>query len=113
MAGRRVIAPRSTSSLQMPSVDDDNTQRALDRLASAIGDVRARSRVVLEDVDLVVGTNKIPHGLGRRCVGYGITARSADATFAHAIDKTNPRPDLEVWITVVGAAQTDAIVEVF
>jgi hypothetical protein len=62
---------------------------------------------------LIVGTNKIPHGLGRRFVGYTLTPTVADATFAHAIAPGNPHPDREVWITVVGVAQPNAPLEVW
>lgn len=113
MAGRRVIAPRSTAALQMPSVDDENTQRALDKLAVVVAESRARSRVALEGVNLVVGTNRITHGLGRRVVGAHVTPSVASAAFGYALDTTNPRPDLEVWIAVVGTDQPRCVVEVW
>jgi hypothetical protein len=34
-------------------------------------------------------------------------------TFSHAIDRENPRPDLTVWITVIGVAQPKALIEVY
>lgn len=113
MAGRRVIAPRSTAAFQLPSVDDETTQRALDKLAVAVSDARSRSRAVLENTDLVIGTNRVRHGLGRRVVGVHVTPSVASAAFAYALDTTNPRPDLEAWITVVGTDQPRCVVEVW
>jgi hypothetical protein len=71
-----------------------------------------RSRDVVT-FDLVIGSNHVRHSLGRDVVGYSLTATVADASFAHAIDATNPIPGREVWIDVIGAAQPGARIEVF
>lgn len=99
--------------MQLPSVDDPTTARALDSVTAAVTDLQSiRDRDHLT-ADLIVGTNKIQHGLGRAPIGYTITPTVADATFAHAINKSNPRPELELWITVVGVGQPGAAVEVW
>lgn len=113
MSGKRAIAPRSVSRMQLPSVQDATTNRAFDVISEAVSALQSRQASVLVFSDLVVGVNKIVHGLGRKCVGYNLTPTTANATFAHALDKTNPRPDKEVWITVVGVGQTAATIEVF
>ena len=113
MSARKPIPPRPVARVQIASVDDPNTSLALDTLASAVQGLQEIERRVSVSFDLVVGTNKIAHGLGRPCKGYTITPTTADATFAHAIDNTNTRKDLEVWITVVGVSQNDAIVEIY
>ncbi len=113
MAGRRPIASVPVSRVQTPEVSDQTTQRALDALTAAVHDAQSkRARDVLE-FDLIIGVNRIPHSLGRPCVGYTITPTVASAAFGHAIDRTNPRPDREVWIEIIGADQDAAIVEVF
>lgn len=64
-------------------------------------------------VDLVIGTNKIPHKLGRSYLGYTITPTLLTAAFTDAINATNPHPELEIWIDVAGAHQPGATLEVF
>lgn len=113
MAGRRPQRPRATSHLQPTAVEDATTQRALDVVVDAVQDLQDRRERSTHVVNLVVGTNRIVHGLGRPCVGYTVTPTYATIAFGHALDTTNPRPDREVWITVLGSDQTDAIVEVF
>lgn len=113
MAGRHVSLIKPSDVLQAPSVKDESTQRALDVLVGAVQKMQSGRKRQVVTFDLVVGTNRIAHSLGRPVAGYTITPTTADATFAHAIDRDNPRPDLEVWITVVGVAQSDAVVEIF
>jgi hypothetical protein len=113
MAGRFVRPPRPVAVVQVPTVDDPATDRALDVIGDAVADLRARRERFAAKVSLVVGTNKVRHGLGRACLGYTITPTVLDAALAHRIDRTNPRPDLEVWIELSGSAQPDAVVEVY
>ena len=113
MAARRSIAPRGVDRLQLVRTKDPDTNRALEAVASAVKKTQVQRRHLPTEFDLVVGTNKVPHSLGRACSGYNLTPTVADATFAHAIDTTNLRPDLEVWITVVGVAQPGARIEVY
>jgi hypothetical protein len=82
-------------------------------VAGAVSDLARAARRVRLRVDLVVGQNRIAHGLGRAVEGYSITPTVAAAGFAHAIDETNPSPELEVWITVIGSAQPQARIEVW
>ena len=113
MAGRAPQRPRSVSSLTVASVDDEATQRALDQITAAVAKLQAKRDRDARTVDLAIGTNRVPHGLARPVLGYTITPTVASAAFAHAIDMTNPRPQLEVWITVVGADQPGARIEVY
>ena len=116
MAGRSPRDHRASpvARVQPPAVADSATQRAIDVLAGALQDQQSKRQYdVVQNVDLVVGTNKVTHGLGRACVGYNLTATVADATFAHAIDTDNTHPEREVWITVVGVDQPAATIEVY
>lgn len=113
MAGRKSTAPRAALSLSIPPVEDKQAARALKAVEQAVQQLQEpRSRAVL-NVDLVIGSNHVQHALGRAVLGYAITPTVADATFAHALDTANPRPDREVWISVIGAAQPGARIEVF
>lgn len=114
MAGRVGTKAKPVAYVQPPAVEDAQVQRALEVLTSAIQEIQSRPRRdVIVNVDLVVGTNKISHGLARPCVGYNLTITDANVVFTHAINKSNPRPDLEVWVTVVGTAQTATTIEVY
>lgn len=113
MAARAAQRPRAVSATAQVSVDDPRTQRALDALLATVQRLEAlRSRDVVT-ADLVVGTNKVRHGLGRAVAGYTITPTVANAAFAHRIDTTNPRPELEAWIVIIGAAQPGVTLEIF
>lgn len=113
MSGRAAQRPRPVPSLSIPSVDDEATQRAFDALASSVQQLQTARRREVILFDLVVGTNKVRHGLGRAAAGYTIVPTTADATFAHAVDSTNPHPEREIWVTVVGVAQPSAVLEVW
>lgn len=113
MAGRRPQAVRSVAALEIVQVSDDSTARALAQVGDAIKKLqrsRERDSVV---VDLLVGTNRVRHGLGRPAIGYTITPTYLTIAFGHAINETNPKPELEVWIDVVGSDQPSARVEVW
>lgn len=112
MAGRVAKAPRTVAGPAQVDVDDPKVQRAIDALRNLVEANARRSRAALR-VDLVVGTNKVPHGLGRAVEGYSLTPTVASVAFAHALDEDNPRPDLEVWIEVIGVAQPRARIEVW
>ena len=113
MAGRAAQRPAPRRTMGAVQVDDPQVARALDEVTGAVQKLEAtRSRVVVAQ-DLAIGLNKVRHGLGRAAAGYTLVATVADAAFAHAIDDTNPRPELEVWINVSGAAQPRARVEVW
>jgi hypothetical protein len=61
-------------------------------------------------VDLIIGDNRINHGLGVIPRGCGITPTVADASFAWAI---TARDDRQAIITVVGIAQPGATAEFY
>ena len=113
MAARRPISAPPFAHVLIPTVDDPVMQQALDRVSGAVQDLQGRRKDDVVTSTLVDGINKVPHGLGRAVLGYTVTPTSVSAAFAHAIDTTNPRPDLEVWIEVVGGPQTNAIIRVF
>jgi len=113
MAARRPTPPRVSQSLSVPLVEDKQVTRAFQAVEQAVQQLqepRARSVVV---ADLIVGSNHVQHALGRSVLGYVLTPTVASAAFAHALDAANPRPDREVWITVIGQAQPGARIEVF
>lgn len=113
MAGRRPQRIATTSAVGVVQVDDPQVARAISDVGDAVQKLQqARSRVVIT-TDLAVGLNRVRHGLGRGAVGYTLVATVANATFAHAIDITNPRPDLEIWINTIGVAQPDARLEIW
>lgn len=115
MAGRRAIVPRFRQVSQVPVVDSvESAARAVDIVADALDDLQSQRLRCAVSFDLTVGTNRVQHGLGRPYMGYTITPTAILASFAHALSTThNPRPDLEVWIDVIGAAQPDARIEIF
>lgn len=113
MAARRVKRPALVSSLSVRDVADPAAADALTQVEQAVQRVqRSFSRVVVAQ-DLVTGRNVVRHGLGRAAQGYTITATVADATFAHAIDRTNPNPNLEIWVNVLNVAQPGAVLEIW
>lgn len=113
MSGRAPTRPRAVKSLAIDAVDDPATSRALDSVADAVRVLQAQRERDLKVVNLLIGTNKISHGLGRAVVGYTITPTFVTCAFGHAINATNPRPELEVWIDVVGSDQLKAPLEIF
>lgn len=113
MAGRVPERPRSVSALSVADVDDVATKRALVAINDAVVKLQANRERATATTDLIIGTNVIRHGLGRPVVGYTLTATTAAAAFAHAIDTTNPNPALELWVTVIGSAQLGARVEIW
>lgn len=113
MPGRAVTRPRFVSAVTTPAVEDPTTQRAFDTVTTAIQKLQATRERDHVTADLLIGSNHVRHGLGRPCVGYTITPSVATIAFAHAIDRTNPRPDQEVWISVVGSDMPAATIEVW
>jgi hypothetical protein len=108
--------PRTRTALLGTHIPDPVINRAVVEVREQIARVAAAPALDRQVVtfDLVVGTNKIAHRLGRVARGYSITPTVADATFAHAIVTAgNEQPDRQVWISVVGVNQPGAILEVF
>lgn len=90
--------------------------RAVDALAlatdRAAGGTMGAASSVLE-VDLIVGTNRLSHGLGRRPLGVVVTPKEAAESFAWGYDwhqPDNPHPERQAWIVVVGAPMTARLV---
>lgn len=91
--------------------DPSKVSRHLSDLATAVqaGEQRAIQRSG-STVDLVVGANRINHGLGRAPLGATVTPTVADASFAWALTGGDAR---QAVITVIGVPQPKAYVEVF
>lgn len=110
MAGRRPQPARATVLVQEP-------KGALDPSYQALLALQARqapdNRFVIRNVDLVIGTNKLAHKLGRAVVGYTLTLKTADLGFGHALDEDNPNPEHEVWIEVIGNDAARVTIEVY
>jgi hypothetical protein len=87
----------------------------ISRLLSDLGDrvdehdkqIQARST---RTVDLIVGANRIAHGLGRRARGVTVMPTVADTTWAWSFAADG---DSNVIITCVGVPQPGATVEVY
>ena len=98
---RTQVVPHQTT-------DQDSTERMLGQLADqAATSTKVSSRIV-RVVSLVVGANRIAHGLGRRAQGVTVVPTAADATFAWSFAADG---DKYALITVVGVAQPDSPVE--
>lgn len=113
MAARRPKTIRPVSTTLIPFVDDPKISRAFDVVSNAVQDLQAQRQRDLVTADLVVGTNRVRHGLARAVVGYTITPSVATIAFAHALAAGNPHPELEVWIDVVGSDMPATKIEVY
>lgn len=108
MAGRK---PQPPPPVPVLSVADAKDPR---QIGQAVGQLLSTSQTRNRlRADLVVGTNHLRHGLRRAVEGFSVTPTVASAVFAVAIDESNPNPELEVWITVVGVNQPRARIEVW
>lgn len=112
MAGRRARRPQSVERLTPTDVDDPKTSRAIANVSDAVQALQSRGTFAHVDADLVVGTNVVTHGLGRAVRAVQLTPSVADATFSWAWNRTasNPHPDRQVLIDVIGVAQPNAVV---
>lgn len=113
MPGRRAERPSPTSSVSLIAPDDPTTARAIKAIEQAIQALQAKRSRFTTRASLIIGQNRVRHGLTRAAEGYTITPTAVASNFAHAIDTTNPNPELEIWITVSGTAQPDARIEVW
>lgn len=89
---------------------DPAVGRVVGQAVSAIGrlnDQTVNSVIVVQD--LVVGMNRINHGLGRRARLAHVSPTVADASFAWAFTTDN---DTQAIVTVVGVPQPRATVEI-
>jgi len=113
MPGRKPVRPRSVERVVSTSVDDPETSRALDELAAAMGKLQERpTSQVITDVDLVIGTNVVRHGLGRAPKFVDVMPTVLDASFAWRHDTNQPHLDRQVLIEISGVAQPNAAVRV-
>jgi hypothetical protein len=111
MAGRRPQPILAKARAVATNLDDATTSRAVDEVrAAAQTALDRRSFYIVPKVDLVVGTNAVPHSLGRAPVFVSVMPTVADATYAWAVHTNNPHPDRQVLIDVVGVAQPGASV---
>lgn len=114
MAGRRVQPPSPVQALSVQKHDDPVIGRMAGQIEQSIQDLQRKTPVrSVVTADLVVGSNHIPHGLERAARGYTLVATVADASFAHAVDTTNPHPERELWVSVIGVAQPGAVLEIW
>lgn len=114
MPARKATPIRPVGRVQAATVKDTTTQQALDAVASAVQALQARRERDYQTVNLVVGINRIPHGLGRPYLGFNLTRKTLNIAFdACVAAETNPRPDREIWIDVTGSAETDVALEVY
>jgi hypothetical protein len=110
MPATRVTRPKVRTALIGASVADPATDRALTDAGDAIARLEAsgtRSAVVR---DFAIGSNRVPHGLGRKPRGASLTPTVADAAFAWAMASADER---FVVINVIGAAQPGACLELY
>ena len=89
--------------------DIEAADRLTDELARVLDSVDQAKRSGVR-VDLVVGTNRILHLLGRTPKGCNITPTVADATFAWCLAS---KDDNVATITVVGVDQPGVWVEFY
>lgn len=111
MAARNHTRPAPRQGLVgvgMPSEGvDPAIDRALSEVTAAVQRVEAQQRSrSLVQADLVVGTNRVLHKLGRRPVHCLITPTATSAAFAYSL---TPATDAEIAvIDVVGVGQVGA-----
>lgn len=117
MTARKPNRPRPVPTLSVPRVTSpepkafdvsDQIQRAIQESEQAIrASMAAEWRII--DADLVIGRNKLSHGLGRAPRFVLIQPTVASASFGWAINLVdNPVPELQAWIDVIGADQPGA-----
>lgn len=96
-------------------VTDTSVQRALQDAETALRNEQSNGigPTTVLVADLAVGTNKLNHNLGRKYRFASVMPSVSDATFAWSIDNTNPVPELQLWIDVVGVAQPACTVWMF
>lgn len=103
---------------QRPAVRDQvvehhaDTRQSADRMISELARVQqAQAQLARKQltVDLVVGSNRIAHNLGRKPKHVTLMPTDADAAFAWAVSEITER---QLVIVVVGADQPGASLEV-
>lgn len=87
----------------------ESAERLMGDLADAISRIDTMPRRAFS-ADLSVGLNRIVHNLGRKPIGATIMPTVADAAFAWAV---TDRDERTITISIIGAAQPKATIEVF
>ncbi len=114
MPAKPPTRPPSRSQLQTGTLVDSDPA-TISRLLSDLGTAQQASDATRRDrfstvIDLVVGANKVNHGLGRRAQGMTLTPTVADQTFAWAMTASD---DKQVTVTVLNVAQPKCPLEIF
>ena len=99
----RVIPRRVPTDRYLPIRTDD---KQLDRLQDSLGRVLnkllasplAPGNFEFRNVDLVLGLNRVPHGLGRAADGFWNVRAPGTAAFLHSRQDENPFPERSFWI---------------
>lgn len=113
VSATKATRPKQRQQLQtgtLVNADPAAVSRALGDLATAqqATDRRVIDRVRVT-VDLVLGANRVSHGLGRPALHATVAPTVADAAFAWALTGGDAK---QAVITVVGVPQPGASVEV-
>lgn len=110
----RSIRPPAAANLSIPTVADPDVSRALQVIGDQVATVVTAPQMTVRVVDLAIGRNRIPHGLGRPPLAVAITPAIVNAAWAWAWNKAdNTAPHLEVWIETVGALQPGATLQLW
>lgn len=110
MPQRRIIRPVARQQVTPHQIPDaDSAGRANDAITAQLAAIPVVERRIIA-VSLVVGANRINHGLSGTARGCNVTPTVADATFAWSFAADG---DKAAVITVVGVAQPKAVIEVF
>jgi hypothetical protein len=106
--------PQQRQQLQTGTLIDADPAKVSRHLSDLVTAVDATARRTADrtvvTADLVVGDNRIAHGLGRPARGATVTPTVADASFAWALTGGDTK---QAVITVIGVAQSKATVELF
>ena len=103
---------RPVDSIGSTSIADPTIDRALTDVRELVGRVQSTvRRFDVVEFDLVAGLNKVPHRLGRPCVGALVVPSVAAADFAYAAadQSANATRDTTVHVTLSGTAQPGAV----
>lgn len=110
MPAKRPQRPAPRTQISTGAITDlDGAERAISALADQVSQQTSLPRVAVV-ADLEIGSNRVIHLLGRKPIGITLTPTVADATFAWALIAKDERT---ITISVLGAAQPKATIEVF
>lgn len=94
------------------NVDDRKLSQIQDNLSDAINPLLRlplSDSNFLEDIDLVVGSNKINHGLGRELLGWLVVRRDTDDSI-YDTQVSNPTPQLTLVLVSSGSVTVSMVV---